>query len=96
MSVTHRTFTPLARLRWLREARTPSPLAFAVLAALVAFSDEDGRCYPSQDTLATITGMSLRSARKAMKELEASGLLVRRRRIGREGRSSDEIALRID
>lgn len=65
-----------------------------VLVALANFADEDGYCFPSQDTLANMTGQGVRSIRRHLTELEKTGFIKRRRRTdGKAKRLSDEYEL---
>lgn len=51
-----------------------------VLVALASFADEDGYCYPGQETLAGMTGQDARSVRRHLLELEKSGFIKRKHR----------------
>jgi hypothetical protein len=42
-----------------------------VLVALADFADEAGSCYPGQDRLCQMTGLSIRTVRRALERLEA-------------------------
>ncbi|SEJ57465.1 Helix-turn-helix domain-containing protein [Pseudomonas linyingensis] len=69
-----------AALDWAWKVRTGNAGRKAVLMALAQFADEDGVCYPGQETLATHTELSARSVRDHLAQLEADGLLVRTER----------------
>jgi len=60
-----------------------------VLVALANFADEDGFCYPSQATLAEMTGQDERSVRRHLEGLEESGLIRRQMRRFKGKRTSD-------
>lgn len=89
-------FTPLARLRWLREADTRSTAERAVLAILVSHSDPFGHCFPSQLTIALATHLSDRGVRTALSALTDRGVIVRHRRSDKSGRQTDEIVLQLE
>src|SRR5215216_163282 len=66
----------------------------AVLLALADHADQDGRCFPSQQRLATFAGTGERSVRRALKRLEDVDLVRRSARFDSRGhRSSDLIEL---
>jgi hypothetical protein len=65
-----------------------------VLVALAGFADEDGFCYPSQETLAKMTGQDVRSVKRHLKALEADEVIKRQPRWKRAGgRNSDGYTL---
>lgn len=64
-----------------------------VLVALAGFADEDGFCYPSQDTLATMTGQEVRSVQRHLVALEKGGLIKRKHRRKEGHRTSDGYTL---
>lgn len=79
------------------QAKHLSPTAHHVLLALCERADKSGVCFPSQSTLAAMTGWGERTVRRGMAELEEAELIERSRRSRRDGsRTSDEIRLRID
>src|SRR3954452_12050377 len=57
------------RLRW-------------AMQCLVSFADHAGRCFPSVRTLALHAGISKSAAQRDLAELEAEGLVSRKRRPG--------------
>lgn len=66
-----------------------------VLVALANFADEDGFCYPSQETLAVMTGQTARSVRSHLASLEEDGIIQRKHRRGKTGqRTSDGYTLK--
>ena len=71
------------RLRWVLSQEV-SAVAKLCLVSLSYHADAVTlRCWPGQETLASETGLSLRSVVRGVSELEAGGLLkVRRRRRG--------------
>lgn len=67
-----------------------------VLVALADMADEEGSCYPGQERLASMTGLSVPTVARALKRLEALGLVVRARRFGAFGyRTSDRYHLQL-
>lgn len=71
---------PRAALRDLLRALDAAGIAAtprAVATALWAHCDPCGRCWPSQTTLARLTGRCERTVRDAVKALEAAGVLLR-------------------
>lgn len=74
-----------------------SPSEKLVLLALANYADENGRSYPSQRRLAADTGLTDRTIRKVLTDLEGRGLLGRMERLRSDGsRSSDIITLCLD
>lgn len=72
-----------------------SAKANSVLRVLADRADTKGRCFPSQETLAEDCGLSPRSVFTALKELEATGWIIRARRQRKDGsRTSDLITIR--
>ncbi|WP_371346059.1 helix-turn-helix domain-containing protein [Ancylobacter sp. IITR112] len=78
-------------ITWANKQRAGSPGAKLVLLALANYADEDGYCYPSQATLATVTEMSRDSIARHMKALEALGLLAREGRFDKTGRRTTDM-----
>lgn len=62
-------------LKWAWGQDVPSHVKF-VLIALADFANEDGWAFPGQETLARMVGVSARSVRSAIRQLEALGLVV--------------------
>lgn len=58
-------------------ARGVSPTGRAVFTALWTFADPRGRAWPSQETLARLTGRCVRTVRTAVNELARAGAIVR-------------------
>ena len=53
-----------------------------ILAALSAYADKSGKCWPSVPTLAQRTGLSERHVRTSLRNLEAFDYVVTERRAG--------------
>lgn len=80
-------------LNWAWDSDLPSTQKF-VLVALADMADEKNSCYPGQDRLAAMTGTSVSTVRRALKELESMGALTRKPRgIAGGGRTSDRYVL---
>jgi hypothetical protein len=60
--------------------RSLKPNAKVVYVAICDYADESGSCYPSRKTLATDTGISVRSVDGAIKELVAAGVIEKQER----------------
>lgn len=72
-----------------------SAKANSVLRVLADRADTKGRCFPSQACLAEDADLSPRSVFAALKELEATGWIIRERRQRKDGsRTSDLITIR--
>ena len=56
-----------------------------VLAVLVAFASDNGIAYPSGATIARVSGRARETIFRALKRLEAVGLITRRGRLKRQG-----------
>jgi DNA-binding transcriptional MocR family regulator len=67
-----------------------------VLSTIGWCADNEGVAYPSQKTIAGKCGLSERSVRRLMAQLEALGLIQRHKRSrGSQGRTSDLIVLQM-
>jgi hypothetical protein len=67
-----------------------------VLVALADMADEAASCYPGQDRLSSMTGLSVKTVSRAIARLEALGLLKRERRFDAFGhRTSDRYHLQL-
>lgn len=65
-----------------------------VLVAIANFVDENGYCFPSQETLASMTDQGISTVREHLKALDSQGLISRERRYKKGGgRTSDGIRL---
>ena len=80
---------------WAWEIELPMAQKF-VLIALADMADESFSCFPGQRKLSSMTGAGERTVRRALKELEETGLLVREERRAKDGyRTSDRYILRV-
>lgn len=67
-----------------------------VLVALADMADEAGSCYPGQEKIAHMTGLSVPTVARALARLESRGLIVRQRRVDAFGhRTSDRYHLQL-
>jgi SOS-response transcriptional repressor LexA len=73
-------------LTWAKKQKTGSPAKKCLLMMLADYADEDGCCWPSQETLARVTEQSIDSVQRQLKQLEDDGLVRRRGRGVRNGR----------
>lgn len=81
-------------MTWAFERENLSPEQKIVLLALADYADGNGICYPGQKNLARKTSVPERTLRRRIQELEALGLIERRRRKDTDGyRTSDEYRL---
>lgn len=83
-------------LGWAR--KLPLPAADkALMYALCSYVDERNQCYPSQATLASDAGMSVRTVGYKCQRFERLGLIERSARMRAEGRgrSSDRFTLMV-
>lgn len=68
----------------------------AVLVALANFADESNECFPGQERLAKMAGVSVRTVSRALKDLEELGLIRRSSRYRDNGwRTSDRYVLAV-
>lgn len=80
-------------LNWAWEADLPMAQKF-VLVALADMADEKETCYPGQERLASMTGTSVSTVRRAVKSLEECGAITRQARgLAGGGRTSDRYFL---
>lgn len=85
-----------AAQKWAMALTVGSSTAKAVLLALAYYADEDGICWPSQETLARDTEFTSRAVRTAIGKLQELGLISSEKRHRRDGsRASDMIKLAI-
>lgn len=81
-------------LNWAYQQDVEPAARKFVLVTLANYASEDGHCYPSQETLAKMTGQSERTVREHLKALEHDGLIRRDGRRRKDGkRTSDEFFL---
>lgn len=79
---------------WAIDQKTGSAAGKVVLLCLANYADEEGKCWPSQETIAAETELSERSVREWLQKLEEVGLLSREKRRRDDGyRASDLIRL---
>jgi hypothetical protein len=79
---------------WAFEQHVGVPGAKFVLISLAAFADEEGVCYPSQQTLADMTEQGQRTVRRHLETLEALGFIARTTRRRYNGKwNSDSFKL---
>ncbi len=82
--------------RWAKRLRVRTTCR-VVLNALADYADKEGRCWPSQTTLAAETGLAIRTIRLVLAELTAAGVITRTHRgNGMGGRATDLIVLRLE
>ena len=80
---------------WAYDLRVASPMK-PVVVALAEFADEEGSCFPGQQRIADMTGLSVRTVARALVKLEALGLISRQRRVDAYGhRTSDRYRLHL-
>lgn len=83
-------------INWAYELPIKGP-AKPLLVALADFADEAGSCYPGQDRLALMTGLSRSSVQRNLQRLERMGLITREHRYDQRGyRTSDRYVLSLD
>jgi hypothetical protein len=68
-------FSPFAYLRAVVDRSTLTPAAKLAGLALLRFADTDGQARPLQSTVAERAGASVATIRRAVRELEAAGLV---------------------
>lgn len=80
---------------WAYDMRISGPQK-PVLVALADMADESASCYPGQQRIADMTGLSVATVRRALDKLEAQGLIIRERRADGFGhRTSDRYRLQL-
>lgn len=70
-------------ITWALDQRVEPAAPKFLLVALASFASETGYCYPSQSTLAGMTGMSEKTVSRNLVTLERAGLIERVRRYNR-------------
>ena len=55
------------------------------MVGLIVFASETGECWPRVSTLAEVIGCSERTAKRALRKLEAEGWIIRQRRYRKGG-----------
>ena len=71
---------------WAGKQRTGSPARKLLLLVLANYADENGVCWPSQETLANDTEQSVDTVQRNAKKLAAAGLVTIERRERKGGR----------
>ena len=81
-------------LTWAWHVDLPSSQKIIVLA-LSNYADQDASCYPGHERLSQMTGMSVRSVGRNLRELEEMGVFTKERRARKNGsgRTSDRYYL---
>jgi hypothetical protein len=86
----------IAAISWAWEQKIRSTMKF-VLVALADFADSRGEsCYPGQDTIAAMTGISIRAVKTALDDLEKAGLIERTARRFKGHATTDDYRLFCD
>lgn len=81
---------------WAWKVEGITPTQKLVLMGLASYADERNSCYPGQELLASRAGVSDRTVRRALDELEHIGLIRRERRKDARGfRTSDRYFLHV-
>ncbi len=77
----------IAALKWvIDDAEAPTAHATLVLIIYANFANENGRAYPSTETVVKKTKQNVKTVRTAIDALEAAGLLIDTgKRVGRTG-----------
>lgn len=77
----------MAAMKWvLDDAPVTSAQMFATLVVYANFANENGRSYPSTETVVTKSRQNIKTARAAIDALESAGLLIDTgKRVGRTG-----------
>ena len=82
---------------WAYGVRDLTASERAVLVALAhCRNDKTGACFPGQETLVEMTGLSEKTVRRALSSLEGSALIKRTARFAGRYRTSDEYELLFD
>lgn len=80
---------------WAYEMKLSSPMK-PVLVALADMADEAATCFPGQERLGEMTGLSVKTVARALRKLEVLGLISRARRYDQFGhRTSDRYRLHL-
>jgi Helix-turn-helix domain len=84
-------------IKWVRKQRAGSQTAKAVLICLAHHADDNGFCWPSQDTIAAEIESSVDSVQRALKKVLIPSFVQRIKRKSSDGRRiSDAYRLRLD
>lgn len=80
---------------WAIKVKVGSPTKKAVLIVLCNYADQDGYCWPSQETIASDTELTDRSIRTALAALEEEGFIERSARPRRPDSTRQSDMIRI-
>lgn len=84
-------------MRWAADILCANDLTATQRLVLVCLSNHHhnttGACFPSMESIAIFCGVSDRRARMAVSDLEALGLIARRKRVTSQGQSSNQYDL---
>lgn len=84
-------------LHWAYQLKKLRGPAKPILVALADQADSDGTCWPGQQLLAEMTGVSTKTVERACQRLERLGLIERSRRNTANGyRTSDRFYLKVE
>jgi hypothetical protein len=85
-----------AAMRWAERQAIPDGALKAVLNKLASTSRDGVNAWPSQQTIASSTGLSPRTVWQALRLLDELDLIARKRRsTGRNGRTSDMMTMAV-
>lgn len=83
-------------MAWALEQSTENPVDKLILIALGNYADDADQCFPSRRTLARIAMCSLDTVDRAIKRLEAAGMIRKEARQGARGLTSNAYELCMD
>ena len=83
-------------MAWALEQSTENPVDKLILIALGNYADDADQCFPSRRTLARIAMCSLDTVDRAIKRLEAAGMIRKEVRQGARGLTSNAYELCMD
>lgn len=83
-------------MAWALDQVTEQPVDKLVLIALGNFADDANTCFPSRKTLAQIAMCSVDTVDRAIKRLEAAGMVSKGEREGARGQTSNVYTLSCD
>lgn len=83
-------------MAWALEQSTENPVDKLILIALGNYADDADQCFPSRRTLARIAMCSLDTVDRAIKRLEAAGMIRKEARQGARGLTSNAYELCLD
>ena len=76
---------------WAMSSKTGAPATKLTLLGMANYADENGVCWPSQETLAKDTEQSIDTVQRHVKKLVALGLIRVERRAGNRGQWAGKI-----